>query len=256
MGALEHKRRPKRDKNQSFFWFFFVHKKEQLTSGTYSMSSYTYSLTHLLGGVMLLWAFSLLSQRRLTAMITLYQAEAITLAAAAFWQGLVQHAGDLYLTGLITLVIKALLLPMGLRQIVLRFNLIRAVETAMPVGVSMILGVALIGVAVLVVLPITSSTGSLTREDLAISLSVVLLGLLMMTTRRSALAQVVGFLSTENGLVLAATGMPGMPFVAELSVALLVLLAFLVVGVFVFRIREHFDSLDLSGIEDIERRGR
>jgi hydrogenase-4 component E len=78
----------------------------------------------------------------------------------------------------------------------------------------------------------------------------------MMTTRRSALAQVVGFLSTENGLVLAATGMPGMPFVAELSVALLVLLAFLVVGVFVFRIREHFDSLDLSGIEDIERRGR
>jgi hydrogenase-4 component E len=57
-------------------------------------------------------------------------------------------------------------------------------------------------------------------------------------------------------LVLAAIGMPDMPFVAELSVALLVLVAFLLVGVFVFRIREHFDSLDLSGIEDIERRGR
>jgi hydrogenase-4 component E len=154
------------------------------------------------------------------------------------------------------LVIKAILLPIGLRQIVQRLNLIRAVETAMPVGLSMVLGLALIGIAVLVVLPVSVSAVSLTREDLAISLSIVLLGFLVMTTRRNALAQVIGFLSTENGLVLAATGMPGMPFVAELSVALLVLLAFLVLGVFLLRIRAHFDTLDLSGIEAIERRGR
>jgi hydrogenase-4 component E len=215
-----------------------------------------YPLAHLLGGVMLLCAFALLSQRRLSAMITLYQVEALILSAAAFWQGFAQHAADLYLTGVITMSIKAILLPVALRRIVQRFNLIRATESAMPVGVSMILGVALIGVAVLVVLPSTANSLTLTREDLAISLSIVLLGLLVMTTRRNALSQVIGFLSTENGLVLAAIGMPGMPFVAELSVALLVLMAFLVVGVFVFRIREHFDTLDLSGIEEIERRGR
>jgi len=215
-----------------------------------------YPLAHLMGGVILLCAFSLLSQRRLAAMISLYQIQALTLSAAAFWQGFAQHAGDLYLTGLITLAIKAILLPIGLREIVQRFNMIRAVETAMPIGLSMVLGVGLIGVSILVVLPTTVNAVSLTREDLAMSLSVVLLGFLVMTTRRNALAQVIGFLSTENGLVLAATGMPGMPFVAELSVALLVLLAFLVVGVFLLRIREHFDTLDLSGIEEIERRGR
>jgi hydrogenase-4 component E len=215
-----------------------------------------YPFAHLLGGVMLLCAFALLSQRRLSAMITLYQMEALLLTAAAFWQGYGQREVDLYLTGIITLSIKAILLPIALRRIVHRFNLIRAVETAMPVGLSMILGVGLIGVAVLVVLPTTAHSVTLTREDLAISLSIVLLGLLVMTTRRNALSQVIGFLSTENGLVLAAIGMPGMPFVAELSVALLVLLAFLVVGVFVFRIREHFETLDLSGIEEIERRGR
>lgn len=215
-----------------------------------------YPLAHLMGGLILLCAFCLLSQRRLAAMISLYQAEALTLSAAAFWQGFAQHAPALYLTGLITLVIKAVLLPVGLRQIVARFNLTRAVETALPIGLSMFMGVALIGVAVLVVLPTTVNAVSLTREDLAISLSVVLLGFLVMTTRRNALAQVIGFLSTENGLVLAATGMPGMPFVAELSVALLVLLGFLVVGVFLLRIREHFDTLDLTGLEEIERRGR
>lgn len=218
--------------------------------------SLTYSLAHLMGGIILLCGFLLLSQRRLAAMITLYQCQAFVLSAAAFWQGYAQSEVNLYLTALITLVLKALLLPWGLRQIVARFNMIRAVETAVPVELSMILGLGLIGVAVLVVLPTTMSAVSLTREDLAIALSVVLLGLLMMVERRNALAQIIGFLSTENGLVLAATGMPGMPFVAEFSVALLVLLAFLVVGVFLFRIREHFDTLDLTGIEEIERQGR
>jgi hydrogenase-4 component E len=218
--------------------------------------SLTFSLAHLMGGLILLCGFSLLSQRRLAAMITLYQSQAFLLAAAAFWQGYAQGEAALYLTGLITLIIKGVALPIGLRHIVQRFNLVRAVETAMPVAIPMILGVGLIGIAVLVVLPTTPGAVSLTREDLAIALSVVLLGLLVMVTRRNALGQIIGFLSTENGLVLAAVGMPGMPFVAEFSVALLVLLAFLVVGVFLFRIREHFDTLDLSGIEEIERQGR
>ncbi len=215
-----------------------------------------YALAHQLGGLLLLCAFALLSQRRLAAMISLYQMEALVLSAASFWQGFLQHSWDLYLTGIITLSIQAILLPLALRRIVQRRNLIRAIETAMPVGVSMILGVGLIGIAVLVVLPVTAHAVSLTREDLALSLSVVLLGLLVMTARRSALAQVIGFLSTENGLVLAAIGMPGMPFVAELSVALLVLTAFLVLGVFVFGVREHLDRPDLRGIEETQRRGR
>ncbi len=218
--------------------------------------SLTYPLAHLLGGVILLCGFSFLSQRRLAAMISLYQAQAFTLAAAAFWQGFAQQEVNLYLTGLITLVIKAILLPIGLRRIARRFALTRTIETVMPLELSMILGLFLIGVAVLVALPAGLKGSALTREDLSLSLSVVLLGLLVLTTRRNAMAQVIGFLSTENGLVLAAIGMPGMPFVAEFSVALLVLLACLVVGVFLLRIREHFDSLDLSGIEDIERQGR
>jgi len=214
------------------------------------------SLTPALAGLLLLCAFALLSQRRLAAMVTLIQTEALVLSLAAFAQGFAQNDDGLYLTGIITLAIKGILLPIALRRIIHRFNLIRAVETVMPVGLSMMIGVALIGVAVMAVLPPSLSAVTLTREGLAIALSIVLLGLLVMTTRRNALSQVIGFLSTENGLVLAAIGMPGMPFVAELSVALLVLLALLVVGVFVFQLREHFETLDLGGIEAIERRGR
>jgi len=75
------------------------------------------------------------------------------------------------------------------------------------------------------------------------------LGLLMMITRRNAVTQVVGFMSLENGLVLAATGAKGMPLVVEISVAFSILIAFIVFGIFVFRIRERFDTVDVSALD-------
>ena len=82
----------------------------------------------------------------------------------------------------------------------------------------------------------------------------VLLGLLMMVTRRNAVSQVVGFMSLENGLVLAATGAKGMPLVVEISVAFSVLIAFIVIGIFLFRIRERFDTVDVQALDRFPRR--
>ena len=82
----------------------------------------------------------------------------------------------------------------------------------------------------------------------------VLLGLLMMVTRRNAVSQVVGFMSLENGLILAATGAKGMPLVVEISVAFSILIAFIVIGIFLFRIRERFDTVDVAGARPLPRR--
>jgi len=73
----------------------------------------------------------------------------------------------------------------------------------------------------------------------------------MMVTRSSALTQTIGFLSMENGLALAAVGVPGMPIVVELSVAFLVMIAFIVFGIFFFRIRAQFDSLELHHLDRV-----
>jgi len=97
---------------------------------------------------------------------------------------------------------------------------------------------------------VTAEADPLAREDLAFALSVVLLGLLVMVTRRNAVSQVVGFMSLENGLVLAATGAKGMPLVVEISVAFSILIAFIVIGIFLFRIRERFDSVDVSALDE------
>ena len=88
------------------------------------------------------------------------------------------------------------------------------------------------------------------------AVAVVLLGLMMMVTRRNAVSQIIGFMSLENGLILAATGAKGMPLVVEISVAFSVLVAFIVIGVFLFRIRERFDSVDVAALDEFrgERR--
>ena len=75
----------------------------------------------------------------------------------------------------------------------------------------------------------------------------------MMVSRRNAVGQVIGFMSLENGLVLAATGAKGMPLVVEISVAFSVLIAFIVIGIFLFRIRERFDSVDIHALDSVRR---
>ena len=211
----------------------------------------SYDLAHLLGAAILVLSFALLSQRRIGSVIAIYTMQAMVLAAAAAWQGWVQAAPHLYVTAAITLAAKGVAIPAALRFIVRRLNIHRTIETALGIFPTMVMGVALVALSILVVLPTTIEAQAITREDLALALSVVLLGMLMMITRRSALTQVIGFMSLENGLILAAIGVAGMPLVVELSVAVLVMVAATVFGVFFFRIRERFDSLDVHHLDQI-----
>ena len=114
----------------------------------------------------------------------------------------------------------------------------REVEVVGGIGVTMLLGIVSRRSVARRHAPRDGRRRPLGAEDLAFALSVVLLGLLMMVTRRNAVSQIIGFMSLENGLILAATGAKGMPLVVEISVAFSVLIAFIVIGIFLFRIRE------------------
>jgi hydrogenase-4 component E len=161
----------------------------------------------------------------------------------------VQHAPHLYITALIALVFKAIIIPVALHRIIRRLGIHREIENVIGIGLTMMAGIGLVALSMVVMLRVTPGADALAREDLAFALSVVLLGLLIMVTRRNAVSQVVGFMSLENGLVLAATGAKGMPLVVEISVAFSVLIAFIVIGIFLFRIRERFDSVDVQALD-------
>ncbi len=213
------------------------------------LRGFEFDIAHTLSTSVLLLSFALLYQRRLAGVIHAFALQAMFVAAAAAWQAYTQGAPHLYITAAIALVFKALVVPVALVQIVRRLQIHRSIETVLGVNLTLLAGVALVALSILLVFPVTHSSGALTRENLALALSIVLLGLLMMITRRNAVTQVVGFMSLENGLVLAAVGVRGMPLVVEMSIAFSVLIAFIIFGMFFFRIRERFDTLDLQYLE-------
>lgn len=216
----------------------------------------SYDVAHMLGGAMLLISFVLLYQRRIFALVNALALQGVFLALAALWQGHVQAAPQLYVTALIALLAKGIFIPIYLRRLVMQLPPARRAEPASGIGASMIAGFALVGLSILVVLPATAGAQALAREDLAIALSIVLLGLLMMVTRRTALAQIAGLMTLENGLVLAAVGVAGMPLVVELSTAGLVLVIAVIAGVFARVLHERFDSLDTSLLDPHRGEGR
>jgi hydrogenase-4 component E len=165
------------------------------------------------------------------------------------WQAHIQAAGHLYVTAAIALLFKAIVIPLALRRMVVQLGVHREIEQVTGVGITMLAGLGLTALAILVTMPVTAEADALAREDIAFALAIVLLGLHMMITRRNAVSQIVGFMSLENGLILAAAGAKGMPLVVELSVAFSVLIAFIVFGVFVFRIRERFDTVDMQALD-------
>jgi hydrogenase-4 component E len=213
------------------------------------MSGIDFDIAHLLAGSLVLVSLLELYQGRLYSLLNIYALHALVLAASVAWQAFIQDAPHLYITAAIALIFKAIVIPVTLHRIIVRLGIHREVEKAVGVGITMLAGIGLVALSMVVMLRVTQEADPLAREDLAFALAVVLLGLLMMVTRRNAVSQVVGFMSLENGLVLAATGAKGMPLVVEISVAFSILIAFIVIGIFLFRIRERFDSVDVQVLD-------
>src|SRR5215510_7463630 len=168
------------------------------------MRSLQFDIAHLLAGGMLVFSFLLLYQDRITATVNVFALQAITLALAVAWQAHVQEAPHLYVTAAIALVVKGFVIPAVLHRIVRRLAIHREIEQVVGGGPTMLIGLGLVALSILLVLPSSPNVSLLVREDLAFALAVILLGLLMMITRRNAVSQIVGFMALENGLVLAA----------------------------------------------------
>jgi hydrogenase-4 component E len=213
------------------------------------MNGLAFDVAHLLAGGLVLVSFMMLYQVRLYALLNVFALQAVVLSMSVAWQAWAQGAPHLYITAAIALVLKAITIPVALHRIIARLGIHREIETAVGVGPTMIAGIGLVALSMVVMLGVTADADPLAREDLAFALSVLLLGLLMMVTRRNAVSQVVGFMSIENGLILAGTGAKGMPLVVEISVAFSVLVAFIVIGIFLFRIRERFDTVDVQALD-------
>lgn len=200
-----------------------------------------------LAALVLFTSFALLAQARLLAAVHAFAWQGALVAAATALMAAANSESHLYLSAVLTLVLKAVLIPWMLHRLIRRLALERHVESMAHPALVTMAGAAIVIFCYWVVLPIARLELAATRNILAISLSVVLLGLLMMVARRQAVSQVIGFMSMENGLFLAAVAATsGMPLIVELGVAFDVLVAAVLFGVFFLQIRDSIDSLDVD----------
>ena len=217
------------------------------------MTNYATQVLNLLAATLLLLTFAMLSQRRIISLINLYTLHGVTLVAAATVVAFVTHDNHLYFSAGLTLLLKVLLIPYLLHRVIDRLGIHWDIETMINIPTTMLIGIGVVIFAFNLAIPISHLSSALASGTLGIALACVLLSFLMMITRAKAVPQVIGFLAMENGLFFAATSATyGMPMVVELGIALDVLIGVLILGVFMFQIREQFDSLDIRHLEKLK----
>jgi hydrogenase-4 component E len=219
------------------------------------LAHYGPQLVNLLAAVLLLLSFAMLAQRRILSLINLFAAQGFVLFLSTALVASLTGQSHLYWSAALTLALKVIALPWILHRLIRRLNVKWDVETLINIPSILLVGIVLVILAFNLALPISNLAGTVTRSTLGIALASVLLAFLMMITRSKAVPQVIGFLAMENGLFFAATGaVYGMPMVIELGVALDVLIAALILGIFVFEIRERFDTVDTRHLERLKER--
>jgi len=214
---------------------------------------YIPQMINLCATLILMLSFAMISQRRIVSLINLFTLQGLALVAASVLLAYATHQPELYVSAGLTLVLKVMLIPWLLHRVIRRLNVRWDVETLINTPTTMLVGIGLVIFAFSLALPVSRLSTSIAGASLGIALACVLLSFLMMITRSKAVPQVIGFLSIENGLIFAATTVTnGMPMIVEFGVALDVLVGVLILGVFMFQIREQFDSLDIHNLEKLK----
>ncbi|MBI3777429.1 MAG: formate hydrogenlyase [Gammaproteobacteria bacterium] len=201
----------------------------------------------LFAAIVLFTSFVMLAQSRIVPLIHTFAWQGTLLAVTT---ALVAYATDhphLYISAGMTFLLKALLIPWMLHRLAVRLRIHRDVESVAYPSLTLLAGGGLVIFSYYVALPIVQLSALITRNTIAVSIAVVLLGMLLMITRKKAISQVIGFMSIENGLFFAAVvSTYGMPMIVELGIAFDVLVAAILFGVFFFQMRASIDSLDVD----------
>jgi hydrogenase-4 component E len=206
----------------------------------------------LMAALVLVLQISMVGQRWLITNIRMFALQSFLLAAIAGTIAFFNQANHVYIAALLTLILKAGVLPLLLTRLVERVGIRKEIEPIINVPLSILISGCLTLVGYVVAESFyhpeeTSAPAALGHNTLAVAIALFLIGFFMMLNRRKALTQVLGLLSMENGLFLAGISLTyGMPLVVEVGIFFDVLVAVMVLGILVYRIGETFDSMDVS----------
>jgi hydrogenase-4 component E len=201
----------------------------------------------LFAAAMLVLQLLMVVQRMLLTSIRLFALQSLMLALIAAIIAYFHNAAHVYWVAGLTLLGKVFFLPWLLNRLVRRIQIHQEIEPLLNSTASMLLCGVFTLVGYVVARPFTTLE-RLGNNTLAIAVTLLLTGFFLMFNRRKAITQVLGLLTVENGVMLAAVALTtyGMPLVVELGIFFDVMVAVMVLGILVYRIRETFSSMDVS----------
>lgn len=202
---------------------------------------------------MLVCAYLMVGQRALFTTIRLYGLQSLLLALVATTMAISESHHELFVMAALTVVLKTILIPWFLMRTVDRIGIHREIEPFLNVPVSLLICLGLTVVGYRVSTGFEEGTQQVTHHLIGVALSLLLIGLFLMVTRKKAITQILALLTVENAVFLVAVGVTtGMPLVVEFGIAFDVILAVLVLGILVQRIVGRFESMDVSRLSNLK----
>jgi len=204
-------------------------------------------LANLLSFVALGLTILLIVRTRLEGQVRVFGAQSVVLALLSMLIALYSNSLELFGVGVTLLVVKGVIIPRVLNRAVAKIGLARVAAPYLGTAPALIVCGALTITAFYVMAPIAASNPLPTADAIPLAFAGVLIGFFIMVNRRRAVTQILGFLMLENGIfLLALLATYGVPFIVEMGVFLDVLVAVLIMEVFVYHIKDNFDSIDVG----------
>jgi hydrogenase-4 component E len=213
----------------------------------------TANLLILCAAGMLVSSYLMVGQRALFTAIRLYGAQSLLLGMVAATIAVSEGRHDLWVTVALTVVLKGVLIPWFLMWTVDRIGILREIEPFMNVPASLLICLGLTFVGYRVSTGFAEGALGVSHHLIGVALSLLLIGLFLMVTRKKAITQILALLTVENAVFLVAVGVTsGMPLVVELGISFDVILAVLILGILVHRLVDRFESMDVSRLSKLK----
>jgi len=202
----------------------------------------------LIFGLVPLW------RRRSAAHIGAFSGQSIALAASTAMTAYFTRDWRLYAVAAILFLLKGVGIPILLVRMDRRFGAERELEPYVNTSTSLLIGGLLVVLAYVVTRPLTALSQLPTRAGLPLAMGLIFVSLFVIISRKKALTQVIGFLMLENGIaLLAVLATYGIPIILEMGVFLDALMGFLVMQIFVYKIHDTFESIDVDQLKRLRQ---
>ena len=205
------------------------------------------------GAMSLFLAITQLSSNRLNLSVKIYQAQSLFLTLSIFSIGIAAGEFELFLSSFLNFLIKVVLIPYFLFKILEKVKIDREVSMYLNITNSLLLSILIVIFSFYITNKIHISGEVIAHQIFPLSVGIILIGSFIMVVRKKAITQIIGFLTIENGILLAGTSLTkGMPMIVEIGVFFDVFIGVLMAGVLAFQIRTTVDSMDTSKLTSLK----